>query len=435
MPKINDSQGSRSDESENAFNERDADRNSFMGIERADERASDRCSESGSMKGRISNKVTKSAIWASSLFYGLIAFEFFYMFSPFAAYLYSVYGPGLHFLNLSESTSWLIGFFMPHVVFDTKSWVISWHETIGALLFAGGLIAFVFGAVQIYRNKLLKRGAVATGIYRRIRHPQYLALMIAGFGMVLLWPRYLVLFGFVTICFAYYFLARLEERICLRSYPEYGAYMQNTGMFLPFDFGRLFWKMPWLQTSGRVQNAGLKLAIGFGFYLVVLASSFLFARALHIYSVKSVYAYETGKEVYLSVGRMDLLELEMLAVDTKNDPEVMAYLAQYDHPDHRFINYVMPADLLVSEVPMYIPEGQTPGHQSPHKLDQTRFKIIFTIAHFGPGQTADGRRILLRAIHKSPVVEVWINRNTGNVENILDPPATGFYDGIPVPVF
>jgi hypothetical protein len=38
---------------------------------------------------------TRSAFWASAAFYGLIAFEFFYMFSPFAVYLYGVYGPGL----------------------------------------------------------------------------------------------------------------------------------------------------------------------------------------------------------------------------------------------------------------------------------------------------------------------------------------------------
>ncbi|MCC5906853.1 MAG: hypothetical protein JJU13_11630 [Balneolaceae bacterium] len=75
-------------------------------------------------------------------------------------------------------------------------------------------------AVRIYWNKLKKRGAVTDGIYRHIRHPQYLALMIASFGMVLIWPRYLVLFGFITVCFAYYFLARMEEKICEDKFRE-----------------------------------------------------------------------------------------------------------------------------------------------------------------------------------------------------------------------
>ncbi len=84
---------------------------------------------------------------------------------------------------------------------------------------------------------------------------------------------------------------------------------------------------------------------------------------------------------------------------------------------------------------MHLPEGVTPGHGSPHKLDQERFKIIFTVAHFGPGQSADGRGILLRALHKSPVAEVWINRQTREVERVMEPPAQFFYEGIPVPLF
>lgn len=47
----------------------------------------------------------RRALWASSVFYVLIAFEFFYMASPFAAYFYAVYGPGLvDFLYTKQST-------------------------------------------------------------------------------------------------------------------------------------------------------------------------------------------------------------------------------------------------------------------------------------------------------------------------------------------
>ncbi|MDR8389723.1 DUF1295 domain-containing protein [Aliifodinibius sp. S!AR15-10] len=147
-----------------------------------------------------SNSLTRSAFWTSAVFYGLIAFEFFYMFSPFAAYIYSVYGPSLQILNLSESTSWLIAFFMPHIARETQSLFITWHEMIGMVIFSTGLLAFALGAGQIYCSKLTRGGAVSGGIYRWIRHPQYVALMVASFGMVLVWPRYLVLFGFVTVC-------------------------------------------------------------------------------------------------------------------------------------------------------------------------------------------------------------------------------------------
>ena len=83
------------------------------------------------------------------------------MASPFAAYFYGVYGLGLDWLQDSRTTSWLIQFFMPHLVEQTTSFAIDFHETVGSLLFLGGLAAFAAGAVQIYSAKLRGGGAVS----------------------------------------------------------------------------------------------------------------------------------------------------------------------------------------------------------------------------------------------------------------------------------
>ena len=91
--------------------------------------------ESNAVKARRTLAVTGA-------FYILIAFEFLYMASPFAAYFYGVYGPGLDWLQGSGATSWLIQFFMPHLVEETTSFAIDFHETVGSLLFVGGLAAF-----------------------------------------------------------------------------------------------------------------------------------------------------------------------------------------------------------------------------------------------------------------------------------------------------
>ena len=64
---------------------------------------------------------TRGALWASIVFYVLIAFEFFYMASPFTAYLYAVYGPGRDWLQASPWTSWTIQFFLPHVVAESRT--------------------------------------------------------------------------------------------------------------------------------------------------------------------------------------------------------------------------------------------------------------------------------------------------------------------------
>jgi protein-S-isoprenylcysteine O-methyltransferase Ste14 len=372
--------------------------------------------------------LTRSVFWTSAAFYGLIALEFFYMFSPFAAYFYGVSGPGLELLAAGERTSRLIAFFMPHIARDTQSFFITWHDTIGGLFFLAGLLGFLVGAVRIYWNKLKKRGAVTDGIYRHIRHPQYLALMIASFGMVLIWPRYLVLFGFITVCFAYYFLARMEEKICEDKFPEYESYLRETGRFLPKKIESLFLRMP---VPSRLPG---KVAGAIILYVLLMTLSFTVARGINSYSVAALYTWHSPDRVMLSVGNLDDEEFTELRQIAEANPDVASRLADASS-EFRYIWYVMPADLFISEIPMHIPDGVFPSHESPGSKDQSRYKIIVTKAEFGAGEPANGLDILRRAIHKTPVLEVWIDRNNQSVEKILGPPSIDIYFGMPVPIF
>ena len=161
----------------------------------------------------------RRALVFSSAFYVLIAFEFLYMASPFAAYFYAVYGPGLDWLQSLGTTGWLIQFFLPHVVEETTSFPVDIHDHLGFALMIAGLAGFAIGAIQVYVAKLRGRGAVMGGLYRHIRHPQYLALIVASIGMMLIWSRYLVVAATVTVIFIYIALARAEEGICLRRFP------------------------------------------------------------------------------------------------------------------------------------------------------------------------------------------------------------------------
>jgi hypothetical protein len=47
----------------------------------------------------------------------------------------------------------------------------------------------------------------------------------------------------------------------------------------------------------------------------------------------------------------------------------------------------------------------------------------------------DGQAMLRRALGRTGVVEVWIDRETGRVEQVLPPPPEPPYRGLPVPVF
>ncbi len=159
------------------------------------------------------------------------------------------------------------------------------------------------------------------------------------------------------------------------------------------------------------------------------------ARAVHAYAIGSLYTYTSDTEVYLSIGRLEPDSIAELARIVKSDPEVRARLVEYRDADSRLINYVMPSEIFISEIPMFIPEGQSTGHRIPEIKGRTSFKIVFTKAEFGSRVVANGLDILRRAVNKTAIVEVRVDRASVRVDQIIDPPITDFYKGMPVPVF
>ena len=366
----------------------------------------------------------RRALWASSVFYVLIAFEFFYMASPFAAYLYSVYGPGLDWLQASGTTSWTIQFFMPHFVEETRSILIDAHELVGAALLVGGGAGFVIGAIQIYRAKLSRDDAVTFGLYRRVRHPQYLALIVASIGMLLIWPRYLVLIATVTVAFVYVALAKAEEGMCLRRFPGYADYMSSTGMFLPVRLGIDI-------TSGfgksrRATFAGWVLS-----YAAVLALALAAAFVLRLYTMNAMYTLATDEGVYLSVVEIDNEDLAIVTEIARSAAQAKAALSGKEH----LLNYVVPAEMYISEIPMHLPPGEAFGHTVPPDRDPDLYKVIFTEAVFGGEGLPTGGDILWHAINKVPLVEVHVDLRTRKVTGIYPPPSEPFYGGRQVPLF
>ncbi len=374
--------------------------------------------------------LTRGAFWASAAFYCVIAFEFFYMASPFAAYFYGVYGPGLDFLGESPLASWLVSFFLPHIAAQSTSWFVDWHAAIGGVLTVGGLTGFVIGAIQIYRNKLRKGEAVVGGIYHHIRHPQYAAFIIAAFGMVLIWPRFLVLFGFVTVVFVYILLARTEEQICLKKFTGYAAYRERTGMFFPKIVERPFTFLRW--PTNRIG----RLVSWVGLYVASVLVALSIGAALKIHAVNSLYTAVTSKSVYLSVGEMGKKDILKLAEMARTSPEVNAALEKAERDENsRFLNYILPSELYISEIPLHLPEGVVTTHRFPKYHNQSRYKIIYTKVQTGPGRAPAGLDIMHDAINKEVIVEAWINRVEARVTHVYSPPIKSFYGGMAVPVY
>ena len=373
---------------------------------------------------RKAHKRTRGALWASIGFYVLIAFEFFYMASPFAAYVYAVYGPGLDWLQASWATSWAIHFFLPHIVAETRSVIVNVHESIGFVLFGGGLAGFALGVFQIYRAKLRRDDAVMGGLYRYIRHPQYLALIVASIGMLLIWPRYLVLIATVTVIFIYIALAKVEERICLGQFSGYAEYMRRTGMFLP---GFL---IPDFSLPDGIRT-GTRIAVWVLIFAAVLGSALLVASMVRTYALDSLYRAELDNGVYLSVAEIGDEDLEAVATLARSAPAAQEALA-----DRRpLLNYVIPTGMYISEIPMHLPPGASFGHDVPPNRDPALYKVIFTEPVFdGDGLPPDGD-VLSHAVNKMPLVEVHVDLGANEVSATFPPPDDPFYDNRQVPVF
>lgn len=79
----------------------------------------------------------------------------------------------------------------------------------------------------------MKLGLKTTGIYAFVRHPMYLGVLLSVFG-ISLWASggWALLMCVVLACF-FNLKARAEERFLLGVYPEYEAYRNRTGRFLP----------------------------------------------------------------------------------------------------------------------------------------------------------------------------------------------------------
>jgi protein-S-isoprenylcysteine O-methyltransferase Ste14 len=228
----------------------------------------------------MDTKRGKLLLTGTILAYCLIGAEIIIMISPFALYFYSVYGPILNLLASSPMTSWLTEFFLPHLVFPDNLLLnaISYLQVCLVL----GLVLFFSAAIPLYYGRFTGKGVVRFGFYARIRHPQYLFLAISGFGLLLYWPRFIILILYVTMLYVYYLLARIEEERMKDEQPlVYETYMRSTSMFLPGEpGGRIFGLF-----FGWIRPRWLGLVTS---YICALAFSILLALSLRNFAGSTV---------------------------------------------------------------------------------------------------------------------------------------------------
>jgi len=366
----------------------------------------------------------KPAVW---LVYVVIVFEILFMISPFALYYYSAYA---HFLNLWRrwpATAWLDQFFLPHFS-QTSSAALQTLGEIDEAVFFAGVALFLVGFVQIYFTKFFRRGRPVTGLlYRWIRHPQYLAVAIVGIGVLLHWPRFLVLVGYVTMLFLYYFLARHEESRCLARYgTSYADYLQGTGMFFPRSwFG---WVPRWLPERGWPRAAALAAA-----YAALVGGAVTAGFWLQSYSLRHVSNYATRDLAVLSPAQLDPARLEHAVEMSLSDPAVAQQMAARGYGrGEKFLAYVVPVEWRLPDLPMEAqPSG---GHHTPREFNPDLVKVLLTRVVLHDRQ-AEGLEIVRRAVRREPIALVKIDLGHHLVLGWETPPATVRWGDVPTPYF
>jgi len=321
----------------------------------------------------------KSAVWG---FYLVIVLEFLFMISPLALHFYASYGPVLNVLHTTPWTSWLTGFFLPHFSVTSSSLIDS-LKPLGFGLSGLGLLVFGMGAAQVYGAKLLRRGPVTGGLYRLVRHPQYLGLAVLGLGVLLIWPRFLVLISYITMLFMYVALAVFEERECLARHGEpYRHYLEATGRLLPRGL------TSWIPGQGQA-DPRFRLAPTLGIYALVLAGSLLAAVALRDHSLARVSAFFETDRAVLSPARLSTRELRAAHETAQADPRVAQRLAAMGEPG-RLIVYVVPEAWYLPDLPLHpteqVLEERRGGHSTPSDFDRSLYKVLFTRARLHRGE-------------------------------------------------
>jgi len=108
-------------------------------------------------------------------------------------------------------------------------------------LFALGVIVGIWallynriGNFSIQPKMKANARLITTGIYRYIRHPMYLALVLIALSALISTPTLIELFMFMMLVLVLLLKARREEMVWIESDSRYVAYKEKTKFFIPF---------------------------------------------------------------------------------------------------------------------------------------------------------------------------------------------------------
>jgi len=131
------------------------------------------------------------------------------------------------------------------VMLNLKVWFnnpLSLIQLVSWILLTSSLYFAIYGFILLRKLGKPQGGnfentsvIVKIGLYKYIRHPLYLSLLIAGTGVMMKNPEIDLLFLGAVNLVAIWFTARMEEGEMIAKFGDaYREYMKETKMFIPF---------------------------------------------------------------------------------------------------------------------------------------------------------------------------------------------------------
>lgn len=139
----------------------------------------------------------------------------------------------------------VIGFTWLAATYNVQALAVRYdlHPMFLILLAAGGMMVGATGAIlsfvalwslkKSFSLMTEVRELVTTGLYRRIRHPLYMAEIIHILGIAILSARLVGMWLFVIAVTMQVVRAKIEEKKFLQMVPQYGEFKSNTGFLWP----------------------------------------------------------------------------------------------------------------------------------------------------------------------------------------------------------
>ena len=106
---------------------------------------------------------------------------------------------------------------------------------VSTIIIVLGILLIGFGWRQIYKARRESQGKlVTTGIYKYVRHPQYIGFLLLTFGMLLEWPTIFTVLLWPALVVVYWRLAKEEDKeIEERFGEEFREYKRKVPGFIP----------------------------------------------------------------------------------------------------------------------------------------------------------------------------------------------------------